>query len=305
MRHIAVTGATGFIGSHMVKRLVEQNIQTSIIVRDYKRAEYYLSDVFQYITVYEMNNSIFRLSEFFQKEQIDGIVHLATKYITYSCADDIEGLIKSNVLFGTQILEAMKLANVKNFINIGTNWQHYQNERYNPVNIYAATKQAFEDILHYYTQAEGIHAITVEICDTYGAKDLRNKVINQWKQSILNHNKIKLSSGEQKLDLVFIEDVIDAILQAVKLIDKVSEKEEKYEQKYAISSGRFYTLREAAEIFEQVYQSKLNIEWGAIPYRKREVFEPYCKISLVPGWHAKYDLKDGFKQMYQEEYKRG
>jgi hypothetical protein len=48
-------------------------------------------------------------------------------------------LIQSNVLFGTQLLEAMGVNNTRNIVNTGTFWQHYNNEDYNPVCLYAAT----------------------------------------------------------------------------------------------------------------------------------------------------------------------
>lgn len=301
MKRILVTGATGFIGSHLVKKLVQQGIQTYVIVRDLRKAEECFAEVLQDIVIYRIENSVYLLVKFLQTEKIDGVIHLATKYITESCAEDIEDLVESNILFGMQILEAMKLAGVRKFINIGSSWQHYNHNNYNPVNLYAATKQAFEDILHYYTQAEGIHTITLEIYDTYGSKDNRNKIINCWKQNSLKKEKIKLSLGEQKLDYVFIEDVVEAILQAIKIIYNLSNNDKIYEKKYAVSSENAYTLKEIAQVFEQVYGTKLQIVWGAIPYRKREVFEPYRGTEILPGWKAKYGLREGFEQMYLEE----
>lgn len=303
MKHILVTGATGFIGSHTIKKLVEKEMKTSALIRENKKAEKYLSDVLKDISFYKAEDSIFSLAEFLKREQIDCVIHLATKYITHSCAEDIKDLIESNIEFGVQVLEAMKLAGVRNFINTGTSWQHYNQECYNPVNMYAATKQGFEDMLHYYTQAEKIHAITLEIYDTYGANDNRNKIINQWKKCDCYSMPIRLSFGEQKLDYVFIDDVTEAILQAVNLLDYFSDKDIIYEKKYAVSLGKSYTLKEIAQVFEQVYHTRLNLEWGAVPYRKREVFEPYRGTERLPGWKARYDLKEGFEQMYQEEQK--
>ncbi len=304
MERILVTGATGFIGSHLVKKLVQQGISVYVIVRDRRKAEECLAEVLQKIVIYQREGSVYSLADFLQTEKIEGVIHLATHYITENSADDIEELIESNILFGTQILEAMKLAGVKKFINAGSSWQHYNHDTYNPVNLYAATKQAFEDLLHYYTQAEEIHAITLEIYDTYGAEDHRNKIINRWKRNIVEREVISLSLGEQKLDYILIEDVLEAILQAIKIVDDVFDKEKVYEKKYAVCSGHFYTLKEIAETFEQVYHTKLQIAWGTLPYRKREVFEPYSGTEILPGWEAKYSLKEGLQYMYQKEQKK-
>ena len=80
------------------------------------------------------------------------------KYLTYYKPDivhfhwiprltDIKEMINSNIMFGTQILEAMVLHSVPYFVNTGTYWQHFDGKSYNPNSLYAATKQSFQDIL--------------------------------------------------------------------------------------------------------------------------------------------------------------
>ena len=66
--------------------------------------------------------------------------HLAARYIAANAYEDIGGLVKDNIEFGTELLEAMKANNINHFVNTGTAAQHYENEAYNPMNLYAATK---------------------------------------------------------------------------------------------------------------------------------------------------------------------
>lgn len=300
MKQIAVTGATGFIGSHLVRELVRNKESVSIIVRDRKKAKRCFSDMLNQISIYSMDDSIIHLAEFLKNQKITDVVHLATKYITQSNTEDISYLVEGNILFGMQVLEAMKLAGVKRIVNTASSWQHYQNKEYCPVNVYAATKQAFEDILRYYSHAEGIHAITLEIYDTYGEADNRSKLIPSWKRIGQTGEEILLSAGEQKLDYVYIEDIIAGIIKALQLLETIPQNEY-YEKKYALSSDKIYTLREIATVFEQVYHTKLSIQWGEKPYRVREVMEPYRGLERLPGWKPKYTLEDGFQKMYQKE----
>jgi nucleoside-diphosphate-sugar epimerase len=62
----------------------------------------------------------------------------------------------------------MQAAGIRRLVNAGTTWQHYLGQVYDPVNLYAATKQAFEAILKFYTSTRDFQAITLELTDTYG-----------------------------------------------------------------------------------------------------------------------------------------
>ena len=126
-------------------------------------------------------------------------------------------------------------------------------------------------------------------------------MIPNWKKICKTGEEIQLSAGEQKLDYVYIEDIIAGIIKAMQLLESVPQ-DEYYEKKYALSSDRVYTLKEIAAVFEQVYHTKLSIQWGKKPYRIREVMEPYRGLERLPGWEANYTLQTGFQKMYQSEY---
>ena len=303
MQHILVTGATGFIGSNLVRKLVQEQMKVTALVRDKLKTEIEFSELKEKenLFFFQWNHSVFALAEYMKENKVDCVVHLATKYITQSTAEDIDELVEGNIVFGMKVLEAMKLANIKNFINSSTSWQHYQNEIYCPTNVYAATKQAFEDILKYYTNAEQIRAIVLEIYDTYGAFDKRNKLLNAWKKLVATGEGMALSPGEQSLDYVYIEDVLSGILQAINILNELPVEANGYERKYALSTDETYTLKEIAQLFEEVYEKKLSITWGGKPYREREVMEPYRGLERLPGWNTNYDLRNGLKEMKQKE----
>lgn len=304
MRKIAVTGATGFVGTYLVNKLAEEGNQILLLVREEKKAEKYFKEILPKIKICKTGN-LHEMTAVFTEEKVELVIHLATNYITEAKPEEINGLIESNITFGVQILEAMKAAKVRKFINLSSSWQHYRNQPFCPVNLYAATKQAFEDILHYYTDAEDISAVTLEICDTYGAADQRGKLLNYWKKISATGEHMDLSPGEQKLNYVYVKDIVNGILTAVRLLERLPEGTGTYNRKYALSSDEIYTLRETADIFEQVYRTRLNITWGGKPYRSREVMEPYRGTERLPGWNAEYRLKDGFANMLEEDNRMG
>ena len=178
MNNYIITGATGFIGSNLVRVLLKNNSKITIITR--KNSDYSkILDIKDKLNIYEYNGDIIELVNLFNLINPDLVIHLASSFILNHRLDEIDKLIDSNIRFGTQILEAMKLSNCKKIINTSSYYQHYNNEIYNPVNLYAATKQAFEDIIYYYSSSEyNIKSITLELFDTYGENDSRPKILN-------------------------------------------------------------------------------------------------------------------------------
>lgn len=137
----------------------------------------------------------------------DVVVHLASLYLTVHNYDQIDDLIQSNVLFPTKLLEAMNINNVTKFINTGTSWQHYNSSNYDPVNLYAATKQACDDIVNFYTSAKGFSSITLKLFDTYGPEDNRGKLISLLDKLSITQEQLAMSPGEQITNSMHVHDV--------------------------------------------------------------------------------------------------
>lgn len=234
-----VTGASGFVGRHLVQRLVHDGWQVNIVVRLRTR----LPDTPEFSQVYchLYDGSTEGMMRCIAKANPSVVFHLASLAISEHAAKDVESLIASNILFGTQLLEAMKVNSVTRFINTGTFWQHYSNEDYNPSCLYAASKQAFEALLEYYIQARSISAVTLKLFDTYGPDDPRPKLINLLNKAAATGEKLDMTAGEQLIDLVYIDDVVDAYVIAAQRLLK---SEGFQHEAYAVSSGYPLTLKE-------------------------------------------------------------
>lgn len=295
---IFITGATGFIGKHLVKKLISEGHLVTINLRKGKKSPFGDNVGTYYIGVQNIEDDI----QFFKKESFDGIIHLASLYITNHKPYDINNLIDSNVKFGTYVLECAAQANIPWFLNTGTFWQHYQNKDYSPVNLYAATKQAFEDIARYYIETDQIYFCTIKLSDTFGPNDTRPKIFNLWKQVALTGETLDMSPGNQLIDILYIDDVVSAYSI---LADKL--QNDKHEivngSVFAVSAQKRYSLKELSKIFESSTGFKLNINWGARPYREREVMIPWDKGKYISGWVPKFDLKHAIKKDFYSNVK--
>lgn len=288
--NILVTGATGFIGRNLIRAL-EREHELHILVRPGSK----WGDLGVTHCV-EFSGDIEHLAFYLKDNNIDGVVHLASLYVAEHKPDQIKDIVNSNVYLGTAILEACKISGTKWFLNTGTIWQNFNSpeysDEYHPVNLYAASKQAFMTMAQYYIDTSDIRFCTLKLCDTYGPNDTRRKILKLFKVISESGETLKMSPGEQKLDIIHIDDVISGF---VKMSDLLSSKIE-LNSEYVLTSEKQITLKELASIFSKLSGRSLNIEWGGRPYRIREVMNPY-KGTIVPGWKPIISLESGISQL--------
>lgn len=286
-----ITGATGFIGSHLVRYLLAADWQVNAVIRPQSIQS--CLPTTSGIDVYEHSGTMDSMLSILHDTQPDVVFHLASFVLSEHQPPDIERLLQSNILFGNQLVEAMTQVGARLLVNTGTIWQHYDDRDYSPVNLYAATKQAFEMLLQYYTEVQNLRVITLELPDTYGSNDPRPKLLNLLRAAIEDSKPLLMSEGLQEIDLVHVNDVARAYLCAA---NRLVNLDVTGHEKFSITSGVFISLRELVSICEQVWDAKLEINWGARPYRKREVMKCWRGTPL-PEWQAEIPLMAGLKNI--------
>jgi nucleoside-diphosphate-sugar epimerase len=94
---------------------------------------------------------------------------------------------------------------------------------------------------------------------------------------------------------VFIDDVVEAFLLAAQRVREVKSMET-----YAVCTGSPIRLRDLVETWQKVTGKRLNIQWGARPYRPREVMRPWSGGTVLPGWRPTVGLEEGVRRMETE-----
>jgi nucleoside-diphosphate-sugar epimerase len=282
-----VTGATGFIGRHLLRKLSQEGWEVAYLCRNPPELVggegYVIPDHHE------------ELSALLRKIKPDVVFHLATCFRAEHTPQDIPQLLAANIELGVRLAEAMTAAGVLALLNVGTIWQNFDARPFSPVSLYAATKQAMADLLQYYSEVRGLKVITLKLGDTYGPHDTRRKVVELLIEAAQKGTPLEMSPGEQLVDLVHVEDALSAMLLAARIL--ANSNQSQVFETYAVTSGNPLSLQELAARIEKVVGRKLQITWGVRPYRKREMFRSFVVDAPLPGWRPQYDLSAGISQL--------
>lgn len=284
MKKILITGATGFVGQNLCSQLATcGNYELFCVVRDVEKAKGILPGSVNYLDI-----DIAQFSSI----DIDTVIHLASYLTSKDDEESIEKVLDANIIYGTKILNALRCNRNLKFINLGS-FAEYRNGAEKPdcAYFYTAAKQAFRPLLDYFAkkgQWDYIHLIPYTI---YGGNNNQKKLIDYVRESLDSTEPVKMSPGYQVSDFIHIDDVISCIRYFVDNPEKWADQKGEV---YHLGTGRGTSIRELAKHFELKTRKKCNIEWGAYPYRERDVMYAVAPIGklLDLGWQAQIRLED-------------
>nr|WP_244507718.1 NAD(P)-dependent oxidoreductase [Methylobacterium phyllostachyos] len=288
---LLITGATGFVGGRLARGFADAGFSVGALLRAGSSADC----LDPRATILRHDGSTSDLHGLVRAFAPDAVIHAATHFVGVHGPEHVAPLIESNLLFGTQLLDAMARCGVRALVNFGTIWQHFESDDYKPATLYAATKQAFEDIAAYYAEAEGVSILTLKLPDTYGPEDRRGKLISALLQARTEGRQLALSPGEQRINLLHVDDVLSGVRVA---LDRLRGAPAGTHASFALRGPETLTLRELVTRIERLGARPVPVLWGARPYRAREVMRPW-EGPLLPGWSAGVSLDRGLSELIE------
>lgn len=285
--NILVTGGSGFIGTRLTTALIKEGHRVILLLREKSEFKQEGAEVLRFKDYNEIPNILGNI-------QLDGVIHLATLYIKDHKTNDILPLVESNVTFPTMVAQGLSTSGLKWWINASTCWEFNESLEVAPQNLYASTKSAFLNVLNFFQRQHGFKATSLVLGDSFGPGDPRRKIFTLWKNHLNKAEKMPMSGGEQKLNMLYVDDIVEGFLTLVDHIDAGQELEPFYTLRYP----KIYNLKELCTISERILNQKINIDWGKLEYRKNEVFNPAVNFPLVPGWKGKIGLEEGIRRFF-------
>jgi len=291
-----VTGGAGFIGSHLVDRLIKQGHKVVVIDNLSTGKKENLNPKAKFYKV-DIRDS--QISYIFKKEKPEIVFHYAAQIdVRKSMKNPMEDA-EINILGMLNILENCKKAKAKKFIfasSVGVYGEPQklplrENHPLNPIAPYPITKLTVEKYLNYY-QAQGLDFVSLRYSNIYGPRQIstgEGGVIAIFIDKVLKEERpIIFGDGNQTRDFLYVDDAVEAAIKVLKA-----------------PSGSIYNIGTNKEItikaLLKLISSKLNKKIKPIlkPLRQGEIIKSridFSKIKKELGWQPKYNLEKGLKE---------
>lgn len=308
MKRIFITGATGFIGSALTLRLLDEGYMVGILARessDLSRIGSRIKDISVCHGDIRNGTDVSRVIKEFRP---DCIFHLVTYYAVEHVPDEISVMVDTNVKGTANLLEAAKEQGVKLFVNTSTCAVYRQKERalreddeLDPQNLYALTKLQAEEACRFYAMNYGTRCITLRLFPPYGPGDHERRLIPYVIKSILEGKSPALTTGKQQWDFLYIGDVVSAFYAVL----APSRTNAPYDV-FNIGTGKPVSIREIVEGIRTILGEEIVLSWNTVPHRKNEVWYNSAdirKAKKILGWSPATTVPDGLKKTV-EYYKK-
>lgn len=297
---IFITGGYGFIGSHLVRRCVQENACVGVLA-PFSSKPWRILDVVDKIEIFEGSVTD-------QKKVRDAINQFKPEIVFHLAAilDRDRSFALFDKLFdvhvrGTGCLLSIlsERSDLKRFIHLGTieeygsghaPFREDQNEL--PVSPYSLTKVMATKMVEYMANEGEVPIVVIRPPIVYGPGQDFEMLIPSTIQACIEGREFLMTSGEQTRDFLFVDDLIEGLLKA----GQASEIDGEI---INLGSGRETQLKEVVAMIYKIVGNSVKIKRGAIPYRHGENMHFWLdseKANKMLGWSPKVSLQEGLER---------
>ncbi len=234
MKNILVTGGAGFIGSHLVDKLLSEKTWNVIVVDDFN--DFYSPDIKRQNVSHNLENPQYnlfetdicnqaKLREIFEATKFDVIVHLAARAGVRPSLEQPQLYVNTNINGTMNLLELAREFDVKQFVFASSSSVYGINAKipfseedriHQTISPYAATKASGEYLCHTYSHLYNIRCVCLRFFTVYGARQRPDLAIHKFSRLILNEKPIPVfGDGLTRRDYTYIDDIIQGVRAAI------------------------------------------------------------------------------------------
>ena len=305
---ILVTGAAGFIGYHVSKRLIERGDEVVGLdnMNDYydvrlKRAR--LAQLPSHFTFVKADVADRKaLPELFARERFDAVVHLAAQAGVCYSIDNPEAYIDSNLVGFANVLECCRHYPVRHLVYASSSSVYGGNEKVpfeetdnvdNPKSLYAATKKANELMASCYSSLYGMKATGLRFFTVYGPWGRPDMAPMLFTKAILEGRPIKVfNNGDMRRDFTYIDDIVEGVVRTLDRIPISGHEIYNIGCSHPVMLMDFISALEAALGKEAVKEFR-PMQAGDVP----QTYASTAKLERDMGYRPAVQLADGLKKM--------
>lgn len=320
MQTFLITGAAGFIGSHLADKLLNEG--NKVIVVD-NFCDFYNPEIKENNVKHNLSNPNYKLyradirdrnelAKVFNENKIDVVIHLAAMAGVRPSIDNPIYYQEVNCMGTQNILEEMKAHNVKNLV-MASSSSVYGNCKEVPfkenmivdfaISPYAATKKANEVMTHVYHKLFDFNVIMLRFFTVFGPRQRPDLAINKFTRLMLNNEPIPMfGDGTTSRDYTYIDDIVDGIIRSCNYVENNNDVYEILN----LGNSSPVSLKEMINTIADVLGKTPNIQ--ELPMQPGDVERTFADISKAKkliGYNPKTSFKEGiesFIDWYKANY---
>jgi len=312
MKNILVTGGAGFIGSHLVDRLLAEKRWRVVVVDDFN--DFYDPSVKRANVSGHLENSAYRLVEvdirdraglisLFDEMSFDVIVHLAARAGVRPSLKEPQLYAETNINGTLNLLELARESNIKQFVFGSSSSVYGVNAKVpfseddpirNPISPYAATKAAGELLCHTYSHLYGLRCVCLRFFTVYGARQRPDLAIHKFARLISRGEPIPVfGDGTTRRDYTYIDDIIGGVRAAI-------DYDASNYEVFNLGESRTVELRELIALLEKELDrhavvDRQPMQPGDVP----QTFADITKARKLLGYDPHTQIEEGIKRFVE------
>ena len=297
---IFLTGATGFIGSHLLKRLIKEGCKVHISIRPDSflwRIEEFKND----FTSHKIDLTDFEAVKLLIQQIKPAIIFNLAAYGVDYRQQNIHQTIDINLIASANLFEAFRINNGHRFIHTGSCSEYGKKNKpisecdlLDPTSVYGATKASSVHLLS--SMAKGMQTgklVILRPFGVFGEYEGLHRFVPQVIDKLKNGHAVQMTLGEQIKDYIYIDDLIDAYISS--LIVPLENKVEIIN----IGSGKGIAIKYLALIISNHLGANDELlQFGALPYRPDEIMYSVANINKAKSlleWEPKVSIEQGLE----------
>lgn len=292
-----VTGSTGFIGSHLVRLLLEHDVEVAVLIRPTSNP-WRIKDISHrlhtitgdLVTIQEAGTAIRGFAP-------DIVFHLGWHGVGNRYRNDPSQVIQ-NLHGSLKLLELAHEVGCKRWIGLGSQAEYGVYNRIlkedlptQPATLYGTGKLCVGLLSQKLCELYGIGFTWLRLTAAYGPMDDQDHMIPQVTLTLLRGEKPSLTQGEQRWDYLYSEDVARAIWQVAITPNAQSV--------FNLGSGKAHTIKSIVEQVRDLIDPNLPLGFGEVPYRPDQIMHLQANISRLKqatGWSPQVSLDEGLRR---------
>jgi nucleoside-diphosphate-sugar epimerase len=299
LTNILVTGATGFIGTNLIHRLLELDYNISIFIHK-KSKMTHLKNITSKLDVHKIDLiKSHRINEKIKKVKPDVVYHLASYGISRDQTRNSE-IINTNILGTLNLFNAiLEYADVSKIVNMGSCLEYgpkikkiKETDDNNPQSTYGFSKMTQTNVAGYFYEQKKMPINTLRVFNAYGPFQNKSGLIPNIISSTLNHKKIYINNPNDTRDFIFVNDVIEGLLRASKI--------KKSGEIFNIGTSNGYTVKDIMEKIIKItkYRNIVFSKNNTHEYKGKMVAN-ITKSKNILKWKPRYTIDEGLKETFE------